>query len=53
MRAAVNVLNTGPYIDNLPSQALLLDPVVNSIPAAEKMLDDMLELQRAFLPTFE
>jgi alpha-galactosidase len=33
-------------------QALLLDPVVDSIGAAERMLDDMLELQRDFLPTF-
>ena len=33
-------------------QALLLDPVVNSITAAEKMLDEMLELQKEFLPTF-
>lgn len=33
-------------------QALLLDPLVNSIAMAEKMLDDMLELQKDFLPTF-
>ncbi len=105
-RHAVNVLNSGPYIDNLPTtgaieipaivdgsgihpqkvgslpepfaafirtqfsivelvteayrtrskrlllQALLLDPVVNSITAAEKMLDYMLELQKEFLPRF-
>lgn len=105
-RPAVNVLNSGPYIDNLPAsgvvevpaivdaagvhpqqvgalpepyaafvrtqcdiiervteayrtrskklllQALLLDPVVNSITAAEQLLDNMLTLQREFLPTF-
>jgi alpha-galactosidase len=104
LRAAVNVLNTGNYIENLPVsaaveipatidkdglhpvhvgaipepfaaymrtqteiveliteayrtgsrkvllQALLLDPVVNGISAAEKMMDDMLELQKDFLP---
>jgi alpha-galactosidase len=33
-------------------QALLLDPVVNSITEAEKLLDEMLELQREFLPEF-
>jgi alpha-galactosidase len=33
-------------------QALLLDPLVNSIVAAERMLDDMLELQKDFLPAF-
>jgi alpha-galactosidase len=33
-------------------QALLLDPVVNSIVEAEKLLDEMLELQRDFLPDF-
>jgi alpha-galactosidase len=103
-REAVNVLNTGGYIDNLPRdavvevpavcdaqgvhpiavgsipeaqaafirtqisiqqaiteayrtgsrnlllQALLMDPVVNSIIEAEKMLDEMLDLQRDFLP---
>lgn len=31
-------------------QALLLDPVVNSISAAEALLDDMLELQKDYLP---
>ena len=31
-------------------QALLLDPVVNSVSKAEKMLDQMLKLQRDFLP---
>jgi len=105
-RPAVNVLNTGGYIANLPTtaaievpadvdaagihplhvgavpetfaammrtqftihsllteayragskklllQALLLDPVVNSISSAEKLLDDMLELQRDYLPEF-
>jgi len=33
-------------------QALLLDPNVNSITAAERMLDDMLCLQKEFLPIF-
>jgi len=33
-------------------QALLLDPVVDSISAAERLLDEMLLLQRDFLPTF-
>jgi len=33
-------------------QALLLDPCVNSISGAERLLDEMLELQRDFLPTF-
>jgi len=33
-------------------QALLLDPNVNSITAAERLLDDMLELQAAYLPSF-
>jgi len=33
-------------------QALLLDPVVASATAAERLLDDMLELQKDFLPTF-
>jgi alpha-galactosidase len=33
-------------------QALLLDPVVNSITAAERMIDDMLALQRDYLPSF-
>jgi alpha-galactosidase len=105
-REAVNVLNTGGYIENLPRdivvevpatvdakglhpmkigaipeafaafmspqyaihgllteayrthskklllQALLLDPCVNSLTAAEKMLDEMLELQSDFLPEF-
>ncbi len=31
-------------------QALLLDPCVNSITAAEKLLDEMLHLQKDFLP---
>jgi alpha-galactosidase len=105
-RPAVNVLNTGPYISNLPAdavvevpatvdraglhplsvgplpeafaaairtqcainslvteayrtrskklllQALLLDPVVNSMRAASSLLDEMLELQSDFLPSF-
>ena len=104
---AVNVLNTGSYIDNLPRdgvvevpcrvdaegihaakvgsipraleaflrpqfeiirliteacrthdrklllQALLLDPIVDSAAKAEKMLDQMLELQSEFLPDFD
>lgn len=33
-------------------QALLLDPLVDSITRAEKMLDQMLALQSEFLPTF-
>jgi alpha-galactosidase len=33
-------------------QALLLDPVVNSITEAENLLDEMLELQQEFLPEF-
>jgi len=33
-------------------QALLLDPVVNSISEAEKLLDEMLELQKDYLPEF-
>ena len=33
-------------------QALLLDPVVNSIDGAERLLDDMLELQGEYLPDF-
>lgn len=34
-------------------QALLLDPCVNSIVEAEKLLNEMLVLQRDFLPAFE
>jgi alpha-galactosidase len=34
-------------------QALLLDPCVTGIGAAERMLDEMLSLQADFLPTFE
>lgn len=37
---------------NLLLQALLVDPVVNSITNAEKMIDDMLELQKDYLPAF-
>ena len=37
---------------NLLLQALLLDPAVNSILGAEKLLDEMLELQQDFVPTF-
>lgn len=106
-RPAANVLNDGPYIDNLPAsgivevpfiadaagihplnigpipetfaamirtqmtiqdlvteayrtgskklllQALLLDPVIDRIDAAERMLDEMLVLQKDYLPEFE
>ncbi|MBN1579397.1 MAG: alpha-glucosidase/alpha-galactosidase [Anaerolineae bacterium] len=38
---------------NLLLQALLLDPAVNSILEAEKMLDEMLDLQQDFLPLFK
>jgi alpha-galactosidase len=34
-------------------QALLLDPNVDSVTRAERMLDEMLELQSEFLPEFE
>lgn len=34
-------------------QALLLDPNVNSITAASEMLDEMLQLQQDFLPSFD
>jgi alpha-galactosidase len=37
---------------NMLLQALLVDPNVNSITAAEKMLHDMLELQQEYLPKF-
>jgi alpha-galactosidase len=37
---------------NLLLQALLLDPVVDSIQETEALLDEMLELQAAFLPEF-
>lgn len=37
---------------NLLLQALLLDPVVDSITEAEALLEEMLELQAAFLPEF-
>jgi alpha-galactosidase len=37
---------------NLLLQALLVDPIVNSVQNAEKMLDYMLELQRDYLPAF-
>jgi alpha-galactosidase len=33
-------------------QALLADPVITSVSAAEKMLDEMLGLQKEFLPAF-
>jgi alpha-galactosidase len=38
---------------NLLLQALLLDPVVNSVANAGKMLDDMLGLQADYLPRFK
>lgn len=38
---------------NLLLQALLLDPIVNNVGAAEKLIDEMLEIQKDFLPTFE
>jgi len=34
-------------------QALLLDPLTHSAAAAERVLDEMLELQKDFLPAFE
>jgi len=33
-------------------QALLVDPVVNSVEKAEKLIDEMLELQKDYLPEF-
>jgi len=38
---------------NLLLQALLVDPVVDSVANAEKMLDDMLDLQKDYLPSFK
>lgn len=38
---------------NLLLQALLVDPVVNSVRNAEEMLDYMLDLQQDYLPSFE
>ncbi len=38
---------------NLLLQALLLDPVIDGVARAERMLDDMLELQKDYLPAFE
>ena len=38
---------------NLLMQALLLDPLVNSVHKAELMLDEMLSLQKDYLPRFE
>ena len=37
---------------NVLLQALLLDPVVNHVGNAEKLLEDMLKLQEEYLPTF-
>ena len=36
----------------LALQAMLLDPVVDSVSAAERVLDEMLESQAAYLPQF-
>jgi alpha-galactosidase len=52
---AINELATEAYRTKSKKvllQALLLDPVVASVTAAERLLDDMLELQKDFLPTF-
>jgi len=38
---------------NLLLQALLLDPVVNSVVEARKLLDEMLDLQQDYLPSFD
>jgi alpha-galactosidase len=38
---------------NLLLQALLLDPAVDSILEAERLLDEMLELQQDYLPEFD
>lgn len=38
---------------NLLLQALLIDPVVDSLKRAEEMLDYMLELQKDYLPEFK
>ena len=38
---------------NLLLQALLLEPLVHHVGNAERMLDDMLELQSNYLPAFE
>lgn len=37
---------------NLLLQALLLEPTVDDIPKAEALIDDMLELQKEYLPEF-
>lgn len=37
---------------NLLLQTLLLDPLVDNVSRAEQMLDDMLELQKDYLPKF-
>jgi alpha-galactosidase len=37
---------------NLVLQAMLLDPVIDSVRAAEKLLDAMLRAQQAYLPQF-
>ncbi len=38
---------------NLLLQALLVDPIVNNVTKAEKMIDEMLEIQSEFLPQFK
>ena len=37
---------------NLVLQAMLLDPVVDSVSAAERIVDRMLKLQAEYLPQF-
>jgi alpha-galactosidase len=52
-QAAIVALTTEAYrtrSKRLLLQALLLDPNVTSITAAERLLDDMLELQKEYLP---
>jgi alpha-galactosidase/6-phospho-beta-glucosidase family protein len=36
----------------LALQAMLLDPVIDSVQVAERVLDEMLELQADYLPQF-
>lgn len=38
---------------NLLLQALLLDPIVDSVAKAEQLIDDMIQLQGDFLPSFK
>jgi len=37
---------------NLLLQTLLLEPTVDDIPKADALIDDMLELQKDYLPVF-